>query len=293
MNPNGEPSTSPFPGRPAAGRETIPAPRARTEQAKSVVEISNAVEVASPPDERPAQGPTAQFKPTHWSVVLTAAQGESPQAAEALERLCRTYWYPLYAYIRRKGYEVEEAQDLTQEFFMRLLERDFLRRVDRAKGEFRSFLLGTLEHFLAKEWRRAHRQKRGCGRKPLSLDARDGENRYQLEPYHELTAEVIYNQSWALTLLEHAMAELEHECARTGKGRLFQELKSRLDGSPGGSPYAEVANRLGLGQGAVRMAVHRLRHRYGELLRAEIAKTVARPQEVDEEIRFLLATLPR
>ena len=293
MNPNGEPSTSPFPGRPAAGRETIPAPRARTEQAKSVVEISNAVEVASPPDERPAQGPTAQFKPTHWSVVLTAAQGESPQAAEALERLCRTYWYPLYAYIRRKGYEVEEAQDLTQEFFMRLLQHEFLRRADPAKGKFRSFLLGALEHFLAKEWRRTHRQKRGGGRNVLSLDARDAENRYQLEPFHELTAERIYNQTWALTLLGQAMTELESECVKAGKGRLFQELKSRLDDSGDGSPYAEVAARLGLGQGAVRMAAHRLRQRYGELLRAEIAQTVARPEEVDEEIRFLFATLPR
>jgi RNA polymerase sigma-70 factor (ECF subfamily) len=226
-------------------------------------------------------------------VVLAAARTDSPHAAEALERLCKTYWYPLYAYIRRKGYEAGEAQDLTQEFFLRLLQQESLSRADRTKGKFRSFLLGALEHFLANEWRRAHRQKRGGGHELLSLDDDLAETHYRLEPFHELTPERIYNQSWVLTLLKQAMAALQAECAAAGKDRLFEELKSRLSGDSSETSYAEVAARLGIGEGSVRMAALRLRKRYAELLRREIAQTVATPEEIDQEIRFLLITLPR
>jgi len=242
---------------------------------------------------RAAAEGAAHFRPTHWSVVLEAGQRDSPRAAEALEKLCRTYWFPLYAYVRRKGYEVEEAEDLTQEFFLRILEKEFLSRADRAKGKFRSFLLGALEHFLAKEWRRSHRQKRGGGREFISLDAQPGESRYRLEPFHELTPEKVYNQSWALTLLEQAVTALEAEWVGAGKGQLFEELKCRLHGESGEAPYAEVARRLGMGDGALRMAVLRMRKRYAELLRSEIAQTVADPAEIDGEIRFLFAALPR
>jgi len=256
---------------------------------------SSAERIYDKPHERGdlGSGARAQFRSTHWSVVLTAARRESPQAGEALERLCRSYWYPLYAYIRRKGYDVHQAQDLTQEFFMRFLQQEFLSRADRAKGKFRSFLLGTLEHFLAKEWRRACRQKRGSGREILSLNEEDAEGRYRLEPFHELTAEKIYNQNWALAVLRQAMSALEAEWVAADKGAVFQELKTRLDGSGNEQPYAEAAARLGLSGGAVRMAALRLRKRFGELLREEIGHTVASPQEVDEEIRFLFATLPR
>jgi DNA-directed RNA polymerase specialized sigma24 family protein len=153
-----------------------------------------------------------RFTTTHWSVVLAAGQGSAPGAQEALERLCQTYWYPLYAYVRRKGYGAEDAQDLTQEFFARLLARNYLRVADRNKGRFRSFLLGSLEHFLAREWTKARAQKRGGGHRVLSLDGADAENRYLLEPVHDLTPERIFERRWATTLLEQAMSRLREEC---------------------------------------------------------------------------------
>jgi RNA polymerase sigma-70 factor (ECF subfamily) len=237
--------------------------------------------------------PGAVFPTTHWSVVLEAGRDDSPQAGAALEQLCRVYWYPLYAYVRRRGHSAEDAQDLTQEYFLRLLQSPFLSRADRAKGKFRSFLLAALEHFLAKEWRRAHRQKRGSGRQLVSLDELPAEQRYRLEPPDELTAEMLYNQTWALTLLEGAMAALRQEWEAAGKGPLFEELQSTLQGERPDRPYASVAARMGMGEGAVRMAAHRLRQRYGELLRAHVAQTVGDPGEIDGEIRFLFAALPR
>jgi RNA polymerase sigma-70 factor (ECF subfamily) len=233
------------------------------------------------------------FATTHWSVVLEAASGNASEAKAALEQLCRTYWYPLYAYVRRRGYSPEDAQDLTQEFFMRLLQSSFLSRAERARGKFRSFLLGALEHFLAKEWRRAHRQKRGGGRTLVSLDEAAPEDRYRLEPVDEVTAEKLYNRSWAMTLLEQTLSALHREWTEAGKGKLFEELKATLEGDRPDRPYADVAARTGMGEGAVRMAAHRLRQRYGELLRERIAQTVASPAEVDAEIQFLFTALPR
>lgn len=242
---------------------------------------------------QPGAAAARVFATTHWSVVLEATSADSSEARAALEQLCQTYWYPLYAYVRRRGYGPEDAQDLTQEFFLRLLQSSFLSRAERARGKFRSFLLAALEHFLAKEWRRAHRQKRGGGRPLVSLDEAAPEKRYQLEPVEEATAEKLYNRSWALTLLEHTLSALQQEWTEAGKGKLFEELKATLEGDRPERPYADVAARLDMGEGAVRMAAHRLRQRYGELLRERIAQTVASPEEVDAEIRFLFAALPR
>ena len=233
----------------------------------------------------------AQFTTTHWSVVLAAGDVASPQATEALEKLCRTYWYPLYAYVRRKGYSADDAQDLTQEFFARLLARNYLSVADRNKGKFRSFLLGSLEHFLAREWTKAHAQKRGGGQPSFSLDELDAENRYLLEPTHELTAEKIFDRRWATTLLDQAMARLCEECVANHKGDLFQKVESFLSGEKGEASYADVAAALKMSEGAVKVAVHRLRQRYGELVRAEIEETVATVKEVDEELRYLFAVL--
>ena len=240
---------------------------------------------------RDAPGTAAQFATTHWSVVLTAGQSASTASSQALELLCRTYWYPLYAYVRRKGYDAHVAQDLTQEFFARLLARNYLSVADRNKGKFRSFLLGSLEHFLAREWTKAHAQKRGGGQSLFSLDERDAENRYLLEPAHELTAEKIFDRRWATTLLDQAMARLREECAASGKQDMFEKTQNCLSGEKGEASYADVAAALNMTEGALKVAVHRLRQRYGELVRAEIANTVASPQEAEEELHHLFAIL--
>ena len=208
-----------------------------------------------------------------------------------MAQLCNAYWYPLYAYVRRKGYPPTDAQDLTQEFFARLLARNYVTAADRQKGKFRSFLLGTFEHFLAKEWRRAHAEKRGGGRTDFSLDELDAENRYLLEPAHELTPAKIFDRRWATTLLDQAMARLAEECQAGQKGDLFAAVEPLLSGDSAGGSYAELARSLNTTEGALKVAVHRLRHRYGELVRAEIAQTVASPAEVEQELRELLAAL--
>ncbi len=233
----------------------------------------------------------AAFRTTHWSVVLHAAATESPEAAEAMSRLCSVYWYPLYAYVRRKGYKPEEAQDLTQEFFARLLAKHYLRTLDRQKGKFRSFLLAALEHFLAKEWRDANRLKRGGDRVILSLDQCDAENRYLVEAVENVTAEHIYERRWALTLLNQAMNRLRDEFASAGRLALFEALESSLTGEGATSTYANMCAKLDMTEGAIKVAVHRMRARYGELVRAEIADTVSATEDVDDELRHLLATL--
>jgi RNA polymerase sigma-70 factor (ECF subfamily) len=224
-------------------------------------------------------------------MILAAGDASSPKAQAALEVLCRAYWYPLYAYVRRKGYDADDSQDLTQEFFARLLARNYLTVADRNKGKFRSYLLGSLEHFLARQWTKAHAQKRGGGQAVLSLDETDAENRYLLEPAHELTAEKIFDRRWATTLLDRAMAQLREECVAHHKGDLFGRVEIFLSGEKGEASYAEIAAALKMSKEAIKVAVHRLRRRYGELVRAEIAQTVATPEQADEELQYLFTVL--
>jgi len=236
-------------------------------------------------------GASPQFTTTHWSVVIAAGAGASLKASEALAQLYRVYWYPLYAYVRRKGYSPDEAPDLTQEFFARMLAGNYFSTLDRRKGKFRSFLLAAMEHFLAKEWTRAHRLKRGGGQTLVSLDDDTAEQRYRLEPSHDLTPEKIFERRWAMTLLEQTMNRLGEEHGAAGKTQLFERLKTFLAGDRPDCSYAQAGAELAMSEGAVKVAVHRLRRRYGELLRDEIAQTVARPEEIDEEIRYLFQTL--
>ena len=239
--------------------------------------------------ESEAAGPRV-FATTHWSVVLAAGEGDSAPGQRALETLCRAYWYPIYVYVRRKGYGPDEAQDLTQEFFAQLIAKQHLLLADREKGKFRTFLLAVLDYFLAREWSRAHRQKRGGQFVFVSLDQQTPEERYQLGPADTDAPDKKFLRQWGLAVLEQAMNALERECADNGKGALFWEAKELLS-SERGPAYAEVARRLNMGEGAARMAVHRLRRRYGELLRSEITQTVGAPEEVEEELRYLLSVL--
>jgi RNA polymerase sigma-70 factor (ECF subfamily) len=228
-----------------------------------------------------------RFRTTHWSVVLAAGQGPSPDGRDALASLCQMYWYPVYAYIRRRGHSPDDAQDVAQAFFARLLEKNIAGKADRNRGKFRSFLLASLRHFLANEWRRARAQVRGHGRVVLSLDLATGEDRYALEPAHELTPEKIYERRWALTLLDQTVAKLRDEFATRGKLEQFEHLKAYLGGDPSTAPYAQIASELGTTEGAVKVAVHRLRQRCRELLRAAIAETVSGQEDIDEELREL------
>ncbi len=234
--------------------------------------------------------PPSHFATTHWSLVLAARDRAEPGAADALASLCALYWYPLYAYVRRRGHGADEAHDLTQEFFTRLLTKDFLAGVDRGKGKFRSFLLAACNHFLANERDRARAKKRGGGRPVLSLDAADAEGRYRAEPAGGLSPEQLFERRWALALLEQVMTRLRGEFEAKGKGRQFERLRGSLVGEKGAG-YRRAADELGLSEGAIKVAVHRLRQRYRELLREEIGRTVGGPEEVDEEVRALFAAL--
>ena len=220
--------------------------------------------------------------------MLSARQKDSPETGEALEKLCRTYWYPLYSYIRRSGYGYHEAQDLTQGFFARLLQKDYLRVVAPEKGKFRTFLLVALKRFLADEWDRGRAQKRGGGQVPFSLDTSIGERIYEQEPMPELPAERIYERRWALALLDQTMARLREEFANAGKADEFEQLKTVLTSEKGAIPYATLASRLGLSDGAARVAVHRLRRRFRAVFREEIAHTLSSPDDLDEEVRHLM-----
>jgi RNA polymerase sigma-70 factor (ECF subfamily) len=231
------------------------------------------------------------FATTHWSVVLAAGQNTAPAAAAALETLCETYWYPLYAWLRRQGYGMHDAQDLTQSFLVHLLEKHRLPTVHPDKGKFRSFLLASLKHFLTNEWDKARALKRGGELKIVSIDDEEAEGRFQREPAHQQAPDKVFEQSWAATLLESVLKRLKAEYAADGRTALFDRLQPYLSGDRGGAPYAEVAARLGLGESGVKMAVLRLRRRFGELLRAEIANTVSKPEEIDEEIRCLFAAV--
>ena len=228
------------------------------------------------------------FTTTHWSVVLRAAQVGMPGVQEALETLCRLYWYPLYAYVRRRGYGPEEAQDLTHEFFAQILERNDVAQADPNKGRFRSFLLGAMNHFLAYEWRKAHAAKRGGGRTFIQLDDPAVEERYRREPSSDQTPERIYERRWALTLFDRALARLQEEWSSTGKRAQFDSLKPFLSSEAGDGEYAAVAGSLQMTPGAVAVAVHRLRQSYRETVRDEIAQTVSGLEELEDELRHLL-----
>lgn len=233
------------------------------------------------------------FGTTHWSVVLAAGQDESPEAAVALEKLCGAYWYPLYAHARRRGHAIEEAQDLTQEFFARLLAKRWLGQADAHRGRFRSFLLGAFDHFLANEWDRARCEKRGGGQAHFPFDTVAAERLYALESSQGLNAEELYERNWALRVLEQVRARLQQEYARAGQAERFELLEQFLPGEERPLSYAEAAGKLGLAEGTVKSDVHRLKQRYGQLLREEIAQTVARPEEIEEELRHLIAVLGR
>jgi RNA polymerase sigma-70 factor (ECF subfamily) len=238
-----------------------------------------------------ATAPHPAFVTTHWSLVVSAGRNDTPHARDALEKLCRSYWFPIYAFVRRQGHGPHDAQDLTQEFFARLLEKKQLAGADPVRGRFRSFLLASLKHFLANEWDKANAQKRGGGRVLIPIDVATAETSCGFEPADNLTADIIFERRWALTLLEHVLGRLRAEYVRDGKENLFEQLKPTLTEASRTVAYAEIATRLGTTEGAVKVAVHRLRQRYREVLRAEIADTVASPGEVDDEIRNLFAAL--
>lgn len=231
------------------------------------------------------------FPVTQWTAVLAAGGRPSPESAAALERLCRLYWYPLYAFVRHRGYSPPDAQDLTQEFFARLLERKWLARADQAKGRFRTFLLHALERFLANEWDKVRALKRGGGQKPVPLQFETGETRYSAEPADLRTPEQVFERRWAVALLGEVIQRLEAECQQEGNAELFTSLQHCLVGEREKLPYPQLAAQLSESEGAVRVAVHRLRQRYRDLLRAEIAHTVASADEVDAEMHHLFKVL--
>ena len=234
--------------------------------------------------------PVAGFQPTRWTVVLAAAQESSPQADAALSGLCQVYWYPLYAYVRRQGHSPHDAEDLTQAFFVKLLEKRYLAGIEREGGRFRSFMLTALKRFLANEWDKARAAKRGRGHTHVAIDPSSAESRYTLEPAHELTPEKIYERQWAQSLLDYVLQALEQEYAAAGKGKLFEQIRASLSQSRGSVSYADIASELHTTEAAIKMAVQRLRARYREFLRAEIARTVSGPEEVEDELRYLFAT---
>jgi len=232
-----------------------------------------------------------RFQTTRWSHVLAARDGADTRARRALEELCQTYWYPLFAFVRRWGYRPEEAEDLTQAYFSELLEKKFLRSVDRSAGRFRSFLLVSLKHFLSHERDRAHALKRGGGVKPISLDSSTHEVRYGEIASHELTPEQVFDRHWALTVLDRAIDRLRQCAEETGTVHKFEILKPYLTGEAGNPPYAEIAAELEMTEVGARSALHRLRRRFAKMLHAVIVDTVADPAEADDEIRYLLSVL--
>jgi RNA polymerase sigma-70 factor (ECF subfamily) len=243
------------------------------------------------PDTQTSPHSPKEFTTTHWSVVLLAGECASVEADQALENLCRTYWYPLYAYVRRQGRSADDAQDLTQEFFARLLEKKYLCLADPQRGRFRTFLLSSLKNYLINEWEKSRTAKRGGGGVTFSLDEQDAEGRYLTDPVGGLTPDRIYEKRWAVTLLEKVLARLREEYVADDKALLFDALKPYVWGETLADGYDEVAMRLTMSTGALRVAMHRLRESYRELLREEVARTVASAADVDEELRQLVAAL--
>jgi len=230
------------------------------------------------------------FVTTRWTMVLRAARADTTRARAALEDLCQAYWYPLYAYARRRGYSPHDAEDLTQGFFARILKLNSLAEVGRERGKFRAFMLAAMNHFISDEWDRTSAQKRAAQR-TISLDAEMAENRYRSEPADKLTPESLFERRWAVTLLENVVKHLRSEYEASGQGALFMELRFAITGDKNTIPYAELASRLGLKEEALRVTVHRLRQRYRRALREEIAQTVADESEVVEEMNCLCRIL--
>ena len=229
------------------------------------------------------------FTTTHWSVVLAAGKADSGQAHSALEELCRTYWFPLYAYVRRAGHNADEAQDLTQEFFLRLLEKKSIRLADSARGKFRSFLLTSLKNFLVNEWEKGQAAKRGGGLVFQPWEQDDPERRYQAEPASDITPERLFEKKWAVALVERAQACLQQEYKAANKLPIFEHLKDHVWGE--GKGYDELAAQLNMTEGALRIATHRMRDRFRRVLREEVANTASNQNEIDEELRYLISLL--
>jgi len=252
----------------------------------------------SPPDDQPTEseaslsggGKSCAFATTHWSVVLKSGRKDADGAA-ALEQLCRNYWYPIYAFIRRRGSDQHQAEDLTQAFFARLLEQESMAKADRQKGKFRTFLLANLTNFLANEWNKGRALKRGGQRHIISLDEEVGEALYLREPADSLSPERLFDRRWALIIVDGVLARLRREYDASGKTKLFATIETGLTQEVAASVYGDWAARLGMSAGAVRVALHRLRRRFGEVLRTEVAQTVSNPVEVEEEIRSLFASV--
>jgi RNA polymerase sigma factor (sigma-70 family) len=242
-------------------------------------------------DPAAARARAASFAPTRWSLVLLAGRHDTERARAALGKLCATYWYPLYVYARRRGCGPPDAQDLTQAFFARLLERQSLAAADPARGRFRSFILTAMKNFLADEWEKSRSLRRGGGATTLSLDWAAAEHHYHLEPVDGDSPDKAFDRRWALALLDAALAAVEEEYRQDDAAELFAALRGTLVGERAAQPYAELGARLGLSESAIKVAVHRLRKRYRARLRAEIAQTVATVEEVDEELRHLFRSL--
>lgn len=263
--------------------------------------IKNAGDEVSQPDAFQRMMSESSIKPaaeavfvtTHWSVVLRAGNPESPEALAALTELCRSYWFPLYSYARRQGCDMHGAQDLAQGFFGKLLEKNYLGVADRRRGRFRWFLLTAFKCFIANEWDRSHAQKRGGGQSVVSFDAMSAEERYQLEPEDTSSADVIYDRRWASDLLDAARARLRAEYIASDRGERFQYLEAYLPGGHCTLSQAEVGKALGLTEGSVKQEVFKVRRRFGELLREAVAQTVAHPDEVDDEISYLIDVVCR
>lgn len=236
--------------------------------------------------------PACRFATTHWTIISTAARGtESLETHRALESLCQGYWFPLYAYLRQRGYGKDQAEDYTQAFFAHLLEKHGLQNVEPGKYRFRSYLLAALNNFVIDDWRRKQSPKRGKGKRILSLQIEEAEHRYSLDPIDDLTPERMFDRSWALTVIRRALDVLRSEYESAGKQRLFDGLKGQITPNQAARPYREAAAELGISENVARVTVHRMRARLGELVRNEVAETVSSSQELEDEIGELFAAL--
>jgi len=234
-----------------------------------------------------SSAPDDIFATTHWTVVVAAGKRHTPQSDHALEELCRTYWFPLYAYTRRRGHNKEDAEDLTQAFFARFLAKNYLEGLSAERGRFRAFLLASLKHFLINEWKKTQRLKRGGGEKLLALDWQTADTQFQVASTAEPSPDKAFDREWALALLAKVIERLRAECETGGKSKQFEQLKIFLTAGKGALSHADAAKSLGMDETAVRVAVHRLRKRYRQLLRDEISQTLTDPAQVDEEMRAL------